>query len=172
MYRSVAVIVCAILQSQPHMRGAETYAKTIQTEAVSRHFDPLTLVAMAHHESCWLARARNGSCMGLVGVCLSSYQACSDLSSEGCQKREACLLNGSCNLREAAKAITLNRVFCRRKTGSANFHHWLASYQGFNRGGVWCGQRLVQGRWVDTVRSRLTSRVMDRQRWLELRCAR
>ncbi len=175
MVRSIAVIVCAILASQPTMSksAARGYARVVQTEARKRHFDPLTLVSIAHWESHWIASARNGQCMGLAGVCSSNYRCCQTQPSGACcLRKQACLLDGACNLREAAKAITANRAYCRRKTGRAGFRHWLASYQGLNGGSNWCGQRRASRGWVDVPVHNLTRRVMDRRRELIARCAR
>lgn len=171
MVRSIAVIVWAILQSQPTMSPAtaRSYAKVVQAEARDHHFDPFTMVSMAHYESHWVAGAGNGRCFGLVGVCASNHRACqADPASDRCKAHRARLLVGTENLKISAALITANRKFCRRKTGSAKFHHWLASYQGLNSPskGIWCGQKLVRGRWQDVPRHRITNRVMARRRWL------
>jgi len=169
--RSLHVIIWAILQSQPTMSEttARSYAKVVQAEAKGHHFDPLTMVSMAHYESHWQASAGNGHCFGLVGVCASNYAVCrSDPAGAPCEAKKAALLSGSQNLRVSAAIITKNREFCRRKTGRADLHHWLASYQGLNRParGIWCGQKLVNGRWRDARRHRITTRVIERRRWL------
>jgi hypothetical protein len=169
--RSIQVIVWAILQTQPQMSTATArgYAKVVQAEAKDHHFDPFTMVSMAHYESRWRAGVGNGRCFGLVGVCATNYPVCqSDPQSAACDAKKAELVVGSTNLRISAGIITANRKFCRRKTGSAKFHHWLASYQGLNSPskGIWCGQRKVRGRWRDVPKHRITTRVMARRRWL------
>jgi len=171
MVRSLAVIVWAILQSAPGMSPgvARGYARTVQHEAREHHFDPLTLVAMVHYESHWIASVGNGKCFGLAGVCLDNFRSCrQDLLGAACQAKRAELLDGHANLRAAAAAITANRRFCRAKTGRAEDHHWLASYQGLNKPGrgIFCGQRQTKRGWVDVPRHRLTKRVMARRAWL------
>jgi hypothetical protein len=148
---------------------ARQYAVVVQDEARDHHFDPYTLVAMAHYESRWRAGANDGACYGLVGICLSNYPECrSGPLSAGCEARRATLVDGRRNLQIAADLITANRKFCRRKTGRAKFHHWLASYQGANKPKqeIWCGQKMVRGRWMDVPRHPFTMRVMQRRRWL------
>lgn len=175
MIRSIAAIVCAILQSQPTMDKsiAEQYAKIVQTEARDHHFDPYTLVSMAHYESHWQSGAGNGTCFGLVGVCVSNYKECQqDRHGLACMEKQKQLLSGPYNLRVAADHITANRRFCRGKTGRAGFRHWLASYQGINSPskGIWCGQRKVKGVWIDVPVHRITGRVMSRRRHLMRTC--
>lgn len=171
MLRSLSVIVAAILLSQPTMprSTAERYAKVVQHEARQHHFDPFTMVAMVHYESRWISSAHNGKCFGLAGVCLSNYRFCRENPHGArCKAKRAELLNGRENLRIAADLITSNRRFCRSKTGRAEFHHWLASYQGLNKpgAGIWCGQKKVREQWRDVKRDRLTKRVMQRRLWL------
>jgi len=171
MHRSITVIVAAILLTQPNMSRttAEGYAKVVQEEASKRHFDPYTVVSMVHFESRWQAGVESGGCVGLGQVCLSNYPFCrQDPTGDRCQAKRASLLDGVANLRAVGAAITANRRFCRKKTGRAKFHHWLASYGGFNKPGEghWCGQRKVRGRWRDLPIPHIVNRVMKRRRKL------
>jgi hypothetical protein len=128
---------------------------------------------MAHWESHWIATATNGKCMGLVGVCATTFRECR-VAPRGaaCQATRARLLDGHYNLRVAASMITENRRFCERKTGQSKFRHWLASYQGLNRRGAWCGQREGAQGWHDVPTHRLVRRVIERRRELIAKCAR
>lgn len=171
MKRSLQAVAAAILLSQPGMGAgrAHTYAKVVVQEAVEHDFDPYTLVSMVHFESRWRQSVSNGPCLGLAGVCLTNYPACrSEPQGRVCADKRRLLLEGTSNLRVAASLITANRKFCKAKTGSALFRHWLASYQGLNRleHGVYCGQKKVRGRWKDVATHRLTKRVIQRRLWL------
>jgi len=159
MWRSLAVIVAGILQSQPSMdRGlAKTYAETVQRESVIRYIDPLTIVAMADHESRWIASVvggKDGLCIGLVQHCLFKYEFCRiDYGSQACVDKKQQLLSGVYNLHETAVDITAWRDYCRRTTGRARVHHWLSGYGGYDNPErkIVCGQRKVKGRWTDVA---------------------
>ena len=176
MHRSLAAIVCAISLSQPTMSSgtAKGYARVVQEEADARHFDPFTLVSMVHWESRWIASASNGPCMGLGGVCLTNYRCCqSDPDGACCAEKRACLLDGGCNLRAAAAAITANRAYCRRTTGRALFRHWLPSYGGYNEPpSRTCGQMRTARGWTNLPVPPLAMRVMRYRRELIRRCGR
>lgn len=171
MIRSLSLIISAILLTQPKMAPstAKSYAQVVRKEAIEHHFDPYTMVSMVHYESRWRSGVGNGTCFGLGGICVTNYRVCqADRQSDACMAKQNQLLDGAHNLRVAADHITANRRFCRKKTGSARFHHWLASYQGYNKpgAGIWCGQRKRKGKWVDVKVQHLTKRVMDRRRML------
>jgi hypothetical protein len=177
MHRALTVIAAAILLTQPTMSEttARAYAKVVQAEAVEHYFDPFTMVAMVHYESRWRSNVTNGQCVGLGQICLTNYSYCrSNPKGVQCLSKKIDLLDGATNLRTAADSITANRRFCRKKTGRAKFHHWLASYGGFNKpkAGVWCGQKKVRGRWRDVPVHHLTDRVMKRRRTLMRRLTR
>ena len=171
MIRPLTVIVSAILLTQPTMAPstARGYAEVIRQESRDHHVDPLTVVALVHYESQWRVAARNGDCFGLGQICLTNYRYCrEDMSGAQCQSRRLALLDGRTNLRAVFTFITINREFCRKKTGRAKLHHWLASFGGLNNPsrGIWCGQHRVRGRWQDVPMHRITRRVMDRRREL------
>ena len=124
---------------------------------------------MVHFESRWRAGVSSEKYVGLGQISLLNYRYCQqDLNSARCQAKKSSLLIGENNLRAIADSITANRRFCRKKTGRAKFHHWLASHGGFNNPdkGIWCGQRKVRGRWVDVAVPHIVQRVIDRQRRL------
>lgn len=171
MHRALTAIIAAILLTQPKMsKGtARSYASVVQREAVEHHFDPYTMVAMVHFESRWRASVSSEKYVGLGQVSLMNYRYCrDDLNSPRCQAKKNELLIGENNLRVIAYSITANRNFCRKKTGHAKFHHWLASHGGFNdpNRGIWCGQKKVRGRWVDVAVPHIVQRVIDRRRML------
>lgn len=163
MWRSLKAITLAIqLASSPSMSKstAASYASVVQTEAKDRSFDPFTLVAIVHSESRWHASAvsKDHEDIGLgqvrarfIGACRSDPDPVKSPGKD-CAAVRAALKQGAYNLRVAASLITQNRKFCTKKTGKpALWKYWLASYGGRNRPSqnVWCGQRLVKGRWID-----------------------
>jgi len=167
MIRSLKVIAFAINIASPSTPKAsvDSYAKVIKEEAKKRHFDPLTLVAMVYNESKWNPRVINSiNCVGLGQVCLSNYPYCrKDISSARCQAKKAQLQDGVYNLRVISRSITLNRKFCRKRTGKpALWRYWLASHGGYNvpSRGVWCGQRKVLGKWQDEPIPKTLKRIM------------
>jgi len=173
MIRAIPIIVAAIQLSQPHMpkQQARRYAVVVRAEAKARSFDPLTLVAMVHHESHWHPSLVNSiGCVGLGQICLSNYSYCrADMQSAKCQAKKVQLQGGVYNLRIAADHITRNRKMCRKRTGKpALWRYWLPSYQGFNKPSrdVWCGQQRRKGKWVNLPIPRLTTRVMTHRRML------
>jgi hypothetical protein len=147
MIRYLYAIACALAFTH----GPTVYAQTIRQEAIEHDFDPYTLIAMAYHESRWIVDARRGKCGGLVGVC-------------------GPVLGPIENLQMAAALIEKNREYCERKTGRAKLRHWLPSYQGLNRHGVWCGQRWTKTGWVDVPMHRITERVVSLRKKLVNQC--
>jgi len=150
MLRSIATITLAIKLSQPAVTDsqAQEFAKVLQVEAQEHDFDPLTGVAIIFNESGFNPKAvsRNGEDYGLaqiraryVGACLRSKDPVRN-PTPACKKEKQRLLDPAENIRLMADMITRNRKFCKKKTGSAKFHRWLASYQGRNypRKKQWC----------------------------------
>jgi hypothetical protein len=148
--RPLTVIVWAILVSRPNVpeHEATRYAKALQSVAKIHHFDPLTGVAMIHLESDFepSSVSADGEDYGLgqiraryVGPCKTDQDPVQNPSAE-CQALKQSLLDPEYNIRTMAELIASNRDFCRKKTGSALFHQWLASYQGRNYPGKrrWC----------------------------------
>lgn len=171
MHRALSAIIAAILLTQPKMSTSlvTQYAKVVQQEADEHYFDPYTMVAMVHFESRWRANVTSGIYIGLGQISLMNSRYCRENpEGERCQARKVHLLNGSNNLRAVAASITINRRFCRKKTGHAKFRHWLASHGGFNspNKGIWCGQKKVRGRWEDVDVPHIVQRVIDRRRRL------
>ena len=173
MLRSVLFIKTAILISNPTVSSglATTYAKVLQEQAVKRHFDPITVVAIVENESKWHSRlvgGLNGQCVGLGQHCLHVHKYCRDTDYKGaqCQARKAHLLNGPNNLVATAVAITAWRKYCSRLTKrSALFHRWLYGYQGhtMNDRSIQCGMRKTKKGWRDVRRPGLVRRVMRRR---------
>lgn len=162
MQAGVAIIAWAIGQSQPSMPAKQrtAYAQVVQDEAKAHQFDPLTLVAIVHHESRWRASAvsPDGEDFGLGQIRARYRKGCRldiparDDNSPSCLAVKAQLLDGNNNIRSIANAITAWRSKCRKVTGrSALLPRWLHGYGGMTnpRKGIWCNQRKIKGRWVD-----------------------
>ena len=150
MFRPIAAIVAAILLSRPDLppEQAERFAVVLQAEAREHRFDPFTGVAIIHHESGWFPSliSESGEDYGLgqiraryVGACRRDADPVGS-PSHACQQVKESLLDGEHNIRTMADLITSNREHCRSKTGTAQFHQWLASYQGRNypKRNRWC----------------------------------
>lgn len=150
MLRAIPVIVAAIQFGHPGIddRDAAHYAKLLQQEAASRDFDPLTGVAIIHFESGFRPDvvSRNGEDHGLaqiraryVGACAKDKDPVRRPSPE-CRAVKRMLLTPEGNIQKMGEIITRSRAFCKKKTGSALFARWLASYQGRNdvRKKRWC----------------------------------
>lgn len=142
MLRPLAVIMAAIYLSRPGIPypEAERLAKVVQAEAKAESFDPLSVVAIVHFESGWypVIISANGEDYGLGQIRARYIGACKqdedplNAPSVACLRVKASLLVGEENVRWIAKLITRNRQFCKKKTGTAWFSQWLASYQGLN----------------------------------------
>ncbi len=142
MLRPLAVIMAAIYLSRPEMplEEAERYASVLREEARQHSFDPLSVVAIVHFESGWLPHvvSANGEDFGLGQVRARFIGACRQDAdplhkpSEACREQKQVLLQGEANVRWIATMIQRNRDLCRKKTGTAWFPQWLASYQGLN----------------------------------------
>jgi hypothetical protein len=142
MLRPIAIIASAILMSRPGMPpgDAEAYAKLLQQQAKQRGFDPLTGVALIHHESGWYPEAvsPNREDYGLgqiraryIGACRKDADPLRQPSAE-CRAVKRALLEPETNIRTMAELITNHRKLCKEKTGTAHVQQWLASYQGSN----------------------------------------
>ncbi len=150
MFRPLLLIVAAIRLSRPEMPEEEAikYARVLQTEAAEREFDPFTGVAMIHFESRWQPRAvsPSGEDFGLGQIRARYVGACQKDSdpvhhpSVACKKVKQSLLDPEENIAMVAELITHHRKVCKKKTGSARFAQWLASYQGRNypKQNRWC----------------------------------
>jgi hypothetical protein len=176
--RRVSVVAAAIKLSGPSLPASTrlAYARTIRRDAIRYRFDPLTLIAMVHFESHWIASTindhRSGYYVGLGQInAIRAHSPCNRrelIGTEACAPRLAALLDPHENLRRAAVGIHLNRKRCREITGKpALFARWLSSYQGLNnyaaggRAGVWCNMKQDRrGRWRDVPVHRLTRQVM------------
>ena len=180
MWRSLVAITAAIQFAAPPSMPkstAERYAKVIQEEAKARDFDPFTLVAMVHNESKWSPGVVNSvNCVGLGQVCLSNYAVCrASLTSAQCRAKKHQLMDGVYNLRVISNSITLNRKFCRKKTGKpVRWRYWLPSHGGWNQPSksIWCGQQLRRGRWVDLPVPKIVQRIMNYRKKLIRKFAR
>lgn len=150
MLRSIATIALAIKMSQPAVSDsqAQEYAQVLQVEAQEHDFDPLTGVAIIFNESSFNPKAisPNREDYGLaqiraryVGGCLRTKDPVKD-PTPACRKEKQRLLDPAENIRQMAEMITRSRKFCKKKTGSAKFQRWLASYQGRNypKKNQWC----------------------------------
>lgn len=142
MLRPLDVIVAAILLARPDMAQDEAlgHAKVLREVAREHAFDPLSGVAIIRHESGWNAQtvSRNGEDYGLAQIRARYIGACKNdadpLRHPGkeCQGVKRSLLDAETNIRTMGKLIGEHRALCRKKTGSLQFHRWLASYQGRN----------------------------------------
>ncbi len=144
------IIVAAIVLSRPDVakEDATRWAEALQREAEAHDFDPFTGVAMIAKESGWhpevISRSREDYGLGqirarYVGACKQDRDPVHNPSPE-CRKVQEQLLDPEHNIEMVAELITRNRDFCRKKTGSAKFWQWLASYQGRNypKRNKWC----------------------------------
>jgi hypothetical protein len=148
--RPLDVIVAAILLSRPDMAEDEAlrHARVLREVARDHAFDPLTGVAIVRHESGWQSAtiSKNGEDYGLAQIRARYIGACRDDAdplrhpSKECQAVKHSLLDPETNLRTMGELIAEHRTLCRKKTGSAALHRWLASYQGRNypRRKRWC----------------------------------
>ena len=150
VFRSVLTIVAAIQLSQPNIddEQATVIARALQSEAQAHDFDPLTGVAIIKHESGFDPRAVSHSKedYGLAQIRARYIGACKgnkdpvEHPTRACRLEQQRLLEPRYNIQVMAELITRNRAFCKKKVGSAQFHRWLASYQGRNypRQKRWC----------------------------------
>jgi len=155
---------------------ATKYAEALQAEAQKHDFDPLTGVAIIHHESRFKPRAvsPDGEDYGLAQVRARHFGACKkDKSprrnpSAACREVKESLLDPAENIRIMAELITSHRKICQLKAGNSNLQSWLASYQGRNS--------IKEDRWctpgdgthsVIAYRERLVREVAKRSKELE-----
>ncbi len=161
MFRSVQLIVSAILLSNPSMPAAQArrYAHVLQEEAAKHAFDPLTAVAIVHFETHWRPGliSPDGEDYGLGQVRARWFGACrTDADpvhdpSPGCRAAKAALLVGEVNLRRMAVIITANRELCKDKVGNDDLPRWLAGYEGLNSPSRdrWCAPSGITWQVVD-----------------------
>ena len=148
--RSIPLIVAAIEMTRPGVSKEEAtrYATTLQEVAREHDFDPFSVVAIVHYESAWLPHvvSRNGRYFGLGQIAARYIGACRGDAdpihnpSDGCKQVKVMLVDGEANLRQMGEIITRSRKLCKKKTGTAWFHQWLAAYQGRNypKKKKWC----------------------------------
>lgn len=120
----------------------------LQQAAQQHDFDPLTGVAIIHHESRFTPHAisPNKEDYGLAQIRARFVEECRKdkdplrRPSAACAAAKQRLLDPNANIRRMAEIITYNKSFCKRKTGSDDLARWLASYQGRNdvRNKRWC----------------------------------
>jgi hypothetical protein len=178
VFRSIAAIVLAIRFAHPEVSedAATTYATALQLEAQRHDFDPLTGVAIIHHESRFHPRAvsSDGEDYGLAQVRARHFGACrKDRDprrgpSAACRDVKESLLEPAVNIRIMAELITTHRKLCRKMAGNDNLPRWLASYQGRNsiKEDRWC----VPGDGTHSViryRDRLVREVTRRSKELQ-----
>jgi len=163
MWRSLKFITLALkMVGINHL--APTIAPTIQAEAKARNFDPITMVVLIAGESHGNAgKVNHIGCVGLGQVCVKFiYPYCKKATydKKRCDAKIAQLKNPITNIRRTAAGITANRKMCNKLTRKNRrtrnrWRHWLPSHGGYNKGnfrkktGVWCGQTLKRGRWVN-----------------------
>jgi hypothetical protein len=148
--RPVWIIVAAIVLSRPDVakEDATQWAEVLQREAEAHDFDPFTGVAMIAKESGWhpdaISHSHEDYGLGqirarYIGACKRDRDPVHN-PSPACRKVHEQLLDAEHNIEQMAELITRNRDFCRKKTGSAKFWQWLASYQGRNypKRNRWC----------------------------------
>ena len=179
VFRSIAAIVLAIRFAHPEVSedAATTYAAALQLEAQRHDFDPLTGVAIIHHESRFHPRAvsPDGEDYGLAQVRARHFGECRKdrdprrRPSAACREVKESLLEPDVNIRIMAELITTHRKLCRKKAGNDNLPRWLASYQGRNsiKEDRWC----VPGDGTHSViryRDRLVREVTRRSKELQV----
>jgi hypothetical protein len=150
VFRSIAAIVLAIRFAHPEVDQAEAtrYATALQVEAEQHDFDPLTGVAIIHHESRFHPRAvsPDGEDYGLAQVRARHVGACKKDKnpkrnpSAACRAVKERLLEPEESIRVMAELITSHRKLCRKMAGNSSMLSWLASYQGRNNAKEdrWC----------------------------------
>jgi hypothetical protein len=178
VFRTIAAIVMAIRFAHPEVSegDATKYAAALQIEAQNHDFDPLTGVAIIHHESRFSPRAvsPDGEDYGLAQVRARHFGACKkDKSprrnpSAACREVKESLLDPAENIRVMAELITSHRKICQQKAGNSSLQSWLASYQGRNsvKEDRWCtpGDGTLS---VIAYRERLVREVTKRSKEIE-----
>lgn len=147
--RSVAVVSKAIARVAPKMgkQARTSYAKLIKAAADKHDIDPLTLVALAWHESDFRPGliSPDGHDHGLFQIRVGVQKACKSGDAAACSRARACALNAVCSIRRIASIINQTRKLCRRKTKrTLLFPGLLAMLGGRNHPrlpGVWCGRQ-------------------------------
>lgn len=164
MTSSVIVVAAALLVANPSLGEARAslYARHF-VDAAGPDIDPLTLVAIAWHES----RVRNvasadGEDFGLCQVRARHSRACRKGTADECEREKRRLLTPRYNLRRAAQIIRAWRALCRKRTGKpALLRRWLHGYGGFGRPpALICGQRRARGRWRDVKTPKRIARIV------------
>lgn len=170
MWRPLALIQLAIHLSCPTLPASltESYARILREQAGTRHFDPITVVAIVENESHWHASVVDGSgCVGLGQICLSNYPTCrEDPQGKLCAAQKRLLLDGGYNLITIAQEITQWRKYCRRLTGKpALLRRWLYGYQGHasRDPSRQCGMRKTRHGWVDLPKPALVKKILRRR---------
>jgi transglycosylase-like protein with SLT domain len=150
LFRSIAAIVVAIRFGHPEVteEDANRYAVALQAEAERNNFDPLTGVAIIHHESRFHPRAvsKDGEDYGLGQIRARHIGACKqDKNPKGrpsaaCREVKERLLEPEENIRVMSEIIASHRKICRQKIRRSDLQSWLASYQGRNNAKEdrWC----------------------------------
>jgi hypothetical protein len=150
VYRPLAAIAFAIRFAHPEVSDsdAQRFAMSLQQAAQQHEFDPLTGVAIIHHESRFRPHAvsRDKEDYGLAQIRARYIGECRKdrdplrRPSPACVLEKQRLLDPNANIRRMAELIAYHRGLCRRKVGSADTSRWLASYQGRNdvRNQRWC----------------------------------
>jgi hypothetical protein len=178
VFRSIAAIALAIRFGHPEVseEDATRYATSLQVEAERNDFDPLTGVAIIHHESRFHPRAisPDKEDFGLAQVRARHIGACKKdkdpkrRPSAECRAVKERLLEPDENIRVMAELITKHRSLCRQKAGSSAIKSWLASYQGRNsiKEDRWCTPG--DGTWsVILYRDKLVREVGRRSKEIE-----
>ena len=173
MVRPLWIIVAAIQLSRHDVASedAERWAAALQKQAAAHDFDPFTGVAIITKESGFQpdAISRSGEDYGLAQIRARYVGACKNDAdplrrpSAACRAVRRQLLDPEQNIAMMAELITRNRNLCRKKTGTALFHQWLASYQGRNypKRNRWCQpgegtwEVIAYRRWLIDKTSRL-----------------
>ncbi len=160
---------------------AHRYAKVIRAETKRARFDPLTVVALVHHESSWRPGlvSRDGEDIGLGQIRARFFGKCrSDPSpvkapGKGCRAVRARLQIGTYNLKRVVTALSLWRKTCRKRTGRAMLRNTLMGYGGLSRPkqNQWCGLARRRGRWVRQSTPWVVERIIKRRRLLVRRLA-
>lgn len=173
MLRSIAFVAWALGQANPALNVVQrdAYARLV-VAAAAPDIDPLTLVAIAWHEShVRSVSSADGKDVGIWQVRLAYSGECRGRAIDGaeCKRERARLLRPSYNLARAVATIRGWRAYCRTKTGrAALFRRWLHGYGGYGhpRRSLICGQKKRRGRWRDVKTPKEVAKIIHYRRQL------
>jgi len=177
-FRSIPVVLWAILQSSPSMstNRAASYAQAIVSNTKKTGIDSLSVVSLIHHESSWRSSliSSDGEDIGLGQIRARFFGKCrsdpSPVKSPGkaCRAVRARLKNGRYNIRLTIGALALWQRTCKKRTGTASLLSILMGYGGLSRPtqGQWCGLVRRRGAWRRVKTPWVVQRIIKRKHLL------